>query len=114
MRFYDSATSSIRDFEPVVPGEARIYYCGATVQGEPHVGHIRSALVFDQLARWMRYRGFKVTTVRNVTDIDDKILAKSVESAQPDLHRGAPQRAVVGARVSIRESFCARICDVGY
>ena len=83
MRFYDSATSSIRDFEPVVPGEARIYYCGATVQGEPHVGHIRSALVFDQLARWMRYRGFKVTTVRNVTDIDDKILAKSVESAQP-------------------------------
>lgn len=82
MRFYDSATSSIRDFEPVVPGEARIYYCGATVQGEPHVGHIRSALVFDQLARWMRYRGFKVTTVRNVTDIDDKILAKSVESAQ--------------------------------
>ena len=83
MRFYDSAASSIRDFEPVVPGEARIYYCGATVQGEPHVGHIRSALVFDQLARWMRYRGFKVTTVRNVTDIDDKILAKSVESAQP-------------------------------
>ena len=83
MRLYDSATSSIRDFEPVVPGEARIYYCGATVQGEPHVGHIRSALVFDQLARWMRYRGFKVTTVRNVTDIDDKILAKSVESAQP-------------------------------
>lgn len=83
MRFYDSATSSIRDFEPVVPGEARIYYCGATVQGEPHVGHIRSALVFDQLARWMRYRGFKVTTVRNVTDIDDKILTKSVESAQP-------------------------------
>lgn len=82
MRFYDSATSSIRDFEPVVPGEARIYYCGATVQGEPHVGHIRSALVFDQLARWMRYRGLKVTTVRNVTDIDDKILAKSVESAQ--------------------------------
>lgn len=82
MRFYDSATSSIRDFEPVVPGEARIYYCGATVQGEPHVGHIRSALVFDQLARWMRYHGFKVTTVRNVTDIDDKILAKSVESAQ--------------------------------
>lgn len=82
MRFYDSATSSIRDFEPVVPGEARIYYCGATVQGEPHVGHIRSALVFDQLTRWMRYRGLKVTTVRNVTDIDDKILAKSVESAQ--------------------------------
>ena len=82
MRFYDSASATIREFEPVVPGEARIYYCGATVQGEPHLGHIRSALVFDQLSRWMRYRGLKVTTVRNVTDIDDKILAKSADSMQ--------------------------------
>ena len=83
MRFYDSASATIREFEPVVPGEARIYYCGATVQGEPHLGHIRSALVFDQLSRWIRYRGLKVTTVRNVTDIDDKILAKSADSMEP-------------------------------
>ena len=83
MRFYDSASATIREFEPVVPGEARIYYCGATVQGEPHLGHIRSALVFDQLSSWMRYRGLKVTTVRNVTDIDDKILAKSADSMEP-------------------------------
>lgn len=83
MRFYDSASATIREFDPVVPGEARIYYCGATVQGEPHLGHIRSALVFDQLSRWMRYRGLKVTTVRNVTDIDDKILAKSADSMEP-------------------------------
>ena len=83
MRFYDSASATIREFEPAVPGEARIYYCGATVQGEPHLGHIRSALVFDQLSRWMRYRGLKVTTVRNVTDIDDKILAKSADSMEP-------------------------------
>ena len=83
MRFYDSASATIREFEPVVPGEARIYYCGATVQGEPHLGHSRSALVFDQLSRWMRYRGLKVTTVRNVTDIDDKILAKSADSMEP-------------------------------
>jgi len=83
MHFYDSASATIREFEPVVPGEARIYYCGATVQGEPHLGHIRSALVFDQLSRWMRYRGLKVTTVRNVTDIDDKILAKSADSMEP-------------------------------
>ena len=90
MRFYDSASATIREFEPVVPGEARIYYCGATVQGEPHLGHIRSALVFDQLSRWMRYRGLKVTTVRNVTDIDDKILAKSADSMQPGLEGEFP------------------------
>lgn len=90
MRFYDSASATIREFEPVVPGEARIYYCGATVQGEPHLGHIRSALVFDQLSRWMRYRGLKVTTVRNVTDIDDKILAKSADSMEPDFEGEFP------------------------
>nr|WP_156265401.1 cysteine--tRNA ligase [Rothia koreensis] len=80
MRFYSTDTATVRDFEPVNPGEARLYYCGATVQGMPHIGHIRSALVFDQLSNWLRYRGYKVTTVRNVTDIDDKILANSAAS----------------------------------
>ena len=80
MRFYDTASATIRDFVPVHPGEARLYYCGATVQGAPHIGHVRSALVFDQLARWLSFRGYTVTTVRNVTDIDDKILANSAAS----------------------------------
>lgn len=84
LRFYDSATASVRDFAPVYPGEARIYYCGATVQGAPHIGHVRSGLVFDQLARWLTYRGYQVTTVRNVTDIDDKILVNSAASFAPD------------------------------
>lgn len=84
LRFYDSATASVRDFTPVHPGEARIYYCGATVQGAPHIGHVRSGLVFDQLSRWLTYRGYKVTTVRNVTDIDDKILVNSATSFEPD------------------------------
>ncbi|HJD50507.1 MAG TPA: cysteine--tRNA ligase [Candidatus Rothia avistercoris] len=83
LRFYDSATASVRDFTPVYPGEARIYYCGATVQGAPHIGHVRSGLVFDQLSRWLTYRGYKVTTVRNVTDIDDKILVNSAASFEP-------------------------------
>ena len=80
LRFYSTDTASVRDFDPVTPGEASLYYCGATVQGGPHIGHIRSALVFDQIARWLRYRGYRVTTVRNVTDIDDKILANSAAS----------------------------------
>ncbi|WP_237225358.1 cysteine--tRNA ligase [Rothia nasisuis] len=91
LRFYDSATASVRDFTPVHPGEARIYYCGATVQGAPHIGHVRSGLVFDQLTRWLTYRGYKVTTVRNVTDIDDKILANSAASFEPDYTGEHPQ-----------------------
>ncbi|HXF01751.1 MAG TPA: cysteine--tRNA ligase, partial [Arthrobacter sp.] len=67
LRFYDTATAQVRDFVPLVPGTVGLYYCGATVQGDPHVGHIRSAIAFDQLTRWLRYSGFRVTVVRNVT-----------------------------------------------
>ncbi|MCD5344206.1 cysteine--tRNA ligase [Arthrobacter sp. AK04] len=80
LRFYDTASAEVRNFVPLVEGKASLYYCGATVQGMPHVGHIRSAIAFDQLTRWLAYRGFRVTVVRNVTDIDDKILAKSEAS----------------------------------
>ncbi len=80
LRFYDTATAEVRTFTPLVDGEARVYYCGATVQGMPHVGHVRSAIAFDQLTRWLRIRSYKVTVVRNVTDIDDKILARSKAS----------------------------------
>lgn len=83
-RFYDTATGAIRDFTAINDGEVSIYYCGATVQGRPHVGHIRSAVVFDILVRWLEYAGNKVTLVRNVTDIDDKILSRSAESFAPD------------------------------
>jgi cysteinyl-tRNA synthetase len=83
LRFYDTASAEVRDFVPLVAGSASVYYCGATVQGMPHVGHIRSAIAFDQLTRWLKYRGYRVTVVRNVTDIDDKILAKSEASFAP-------------------------------
>ncbi|MDQ0770570.1 cysteinyl-tRNA synthetase [Pseudarthrobacter defluvii] len=84
LRFYDTASAEVRNFVPLVEGKVSLYYCGATVQGMPHVGHIRSAIAFDQLTRWLQYRGLRVTVVRNVTDIDDKILAKSEASFAPD------------------------------
>ncbi|MCU6481060.1 cysteine--tRNA ligase [Arthrobacter sp. A2-55] len=83
LRFYDSATAAVRDFTPLREGRVSLYYCGATVQGEPHIGHVRSALAFDQLTRWLQTTGYEVTVVRNVTDIDDKILVKAAENGEP-------------------------------
>jgi cysteinyl-tRNA synthetase len=77
IRLYDTKAQAIRDFVPLVDGQAGIYVCGPTVQSSPHIGHLRSALVYDLWRRWLTYRGFTVTLVRNVTDIDDKILANS-------------------------------------
>ncbi len=74
---YNSATRTIVPFEPLVPGRVSIYHCGLTVQSAPHLGHIRKEVVFDVLRRWLTYSGYQVTVVANVTDIDDKILAKS-------------------------------------
>ncbi|CAB4957613.1 MAG: cysteine--tRNA ligase [Actinobacteria bacterium] len=74
LSLYDSATRATREFVPIVPGRVGIYLCGATVQAPPHVGHIRSGVSFDVLRRWLIARGYDVTFVRNVTDIDDKII----------------------------------------
>jgi cysteinyl-tRNA synthetase len=83
LRLHDTATRSTRAFVPLEPGRVSIYVCGATVQAAPHVGHIRSGVSFDVLVRWLAHRGYEVTFVRNVTDIDDKILAKAVEESRP-------------------------------
>ena len=74
LSLFDSKAQAVRAFAPIVPGQVGIYLCGPTVQGAPHVGHLRSALVYDQLRRWLTVRGYNVTLVRNVTDIDDKVL----------------------------------------
>lgn len=83
IRLYDTSARQIRDFTPLVPGCVSIYLCGATVQAAPHIGHIRSGLNFDIARRWFEYRGYDVTFIRNVTDIDDKIIAKSAEQGRP-------------------------------
>jgi cysteinyl-tRNA synthetase len=98
LQLHDTASREVRAFEPLRPGEASIYLCGLTVQGPPHVGHIRSSLVFDLLARWLEHRGYAVTLIRNVTDIDDKIINKSAELSLPwwawaYLNEQAAQRA---------------------
>jgi cysteinyl-tRNA synthetase len=83
LRLYDSATREVRDFVPLEDGKAGIYVCGLTVQSEPHVGHVRSAVNFDVLRRWMAASGYDVDFIRNVTDIDDKILTKAWEQGRP-------------------------------
>jgi len=77
VRLYDTKTAALVDLVPIVEGRVGIYVCGPTVQSSPHIGHLRSALVYDQWRRWLTYRGYDVTLVRNVTDIDDKILANA-------------------------------------
>jgi cysteinyl-tRNA synthetase len=83
LRLYDTATREVRDFVPLEEGRAAIYVCGLTVQSEPHVGHVRSAVNFDVLRRWLTTRGYDVHYIRNITDIDDKILLKSAEQGRP-------------------------------
>ncbi len=79
-RLYDTATRSVRDFVPLVEGKVGIYHCGLTVQGAPHIGHIRKEVVFDVLRRWLERSGLEVSIIANVTDIDDKILVKADEA----------------------------------
>jgi cysteinyl-tRNA synthetase len=80
LRLHDTATRTVRDFTPLVPGQVSLYLCGATVQAPPHIGHIRSGVNFDILVRWLTASGSRVTFCRNVTDIDDKILRAAAAS----------------------------------
>ncbi|MDR2566776.1 MAG: cysteine--tRNA ligase [Bifidobacteriaceae bacterium] len=83
LSLHDSATGTVRPFEPLTPGYVGIYQCGATVQDAPHIGHLRPAVVFDILRRWLERAGNKVRFIRNVTDIDDKILNKAAQAGEP-------------------------------
>jgi cysteinyl-tRNA synthetase len=77
LNLYDTASREVNEFKPLVAGQVSIYVCGATVQAAPHIGHVRSGVNFDILRRWLMKSGYNVTFIRNVTDIDDKILQKA-------------------------------------
>ena len=83
LRIFDSASRQLRDFVPLREGHASVYLCGATVQSAPHIGHLRSGVAFDILRNWRTYMGLDVAFIRNVTDIDDKILNKAAEHNHP-------------------------------
>ena len=80
LHLHDTATRTVAPFTPVCEGAVSLYVCGPTTQGAPHLGHLRTFLAFDVLVRWLERSGLAVTHVRNVTDIDDKILVKSAEA----------------------------------
>lgn len=83
LHLHDTLSRSVREFVPLTAGQVRMYQCGATVQSSPHVGHIRSGVVFDVLSRWLTATGYDVVLCRNVTDIDDKILARAQQEQRP-------------------------------
>jgi cysteinyl-tRNA synthetase len=83
LRLYDTASRQVRDLVPVTPGQVGIYLCGVTVQSAPHIGHLRSGVNYDVLRRWLEHSGLRVVLVRNITDIDDKVLAKAIEAGRP-------------------------------
>jgi len=83
LRIHDSLTRREEDFAPLVAGRVRMYVCGITVYDYCHVGHARFLVVFDIVARWLRHLGYDVTYVRNITDIDDKIIRRAAENGEP-------------------------------
>ncbi|MBV6418231.1 MAG: Cysteine--tRNA ligase [Steroidobacteraceae bacterium] len=83
LRIHNSLTGRKEEFQPIVPGEARMYVCGITVYDYCHIGHARSQVAFDIVRRWLRETGLRVTYVRNITDIDDKIIRRAAENGEP-------------------------------
>ena len=84
VRLFDSKAQALRDFVPLAEGRVGMYVCGPTVPSSPHIGHLRSALVYDIMRRWFAASGLDVTFIRNVTDIDDKILRVAIDEGIPE------------------------------
>jgi len=98
LQLHDTAARAVREFTPLTPGRVSVYLCGATVQAPPHIGHLRSGVVFDVLIRWLEASGYQVTFCRNVTDVEDKILRTAqAEGVPPPIVAERNQRAFTWA-----------------
>ena len=82
LRIYNTLSRGLVDFSPIDPGHVRMYVCGITVYDLCHIGHARSAVAFDVVQRWLRASGYRVTFVRNITDIEDKIIRRALENGE--------------------------------
>jgi len=85
LQIFNSLTRQKEEFQPIEPGKVRMYVCGMTVYDYCHIGHARAMVVFDVVLRWLRVKGYEVTYVRNITDIDDKIIRRAQENGE-DFH----------------------------
>src|SRR5579863_4256301 len=99
---HDSLTGAKQSLKPITPGHVRMYVCGMTVYDNLHIGHVRMLAVFDMVSRYLRHRGFKVTYVRNITDIDDKIIKRAAQNQEPI-------GAVTGRYIRAMQDDCATL-----
>src|SRR5438128_9088361 len=83
IRIHNSMTGEKEPLKPINPGKLRMYVCGLTVYDYVHIGHARMLTVFDVVSRYLRHRGYRLTYVRNITDIDDKIIRRAAENGEP-------------------------------
>ena len=82
LRIYNTLARTLQEFQPLIPGQVRMYVCGMTVYDYCHIGHARSMVAFDVVQRWLRHSGLQVNYVRNITDIDDKIIRRATENGE--------------------------------
>ena len=83
LSIYNTLSRTKEVFKPIEPGKVKMYVCGMTVYDYCHLGHARVMIVFDMAVRWLRASGYEVNYVRNITDIDDKIITRAVENQEP-------------------------------
>jgi cysteinyl-tRNA synthetase len=102
MRIFNSLSGAKQELVPITPGKLRMYVCGLTVYDYVHIGHARMLTVFDVVSRYLRHRGYLLTYVRNITDIDDKIIRRAAEN-------GEPIGALTGRFIAAMQEDCARL-----